>query len=50
MILWLGGYAGTLYRCPRCAYIGPVVIERDIPPPEESRAIPETREETEDES
>lgn len=36
MSLWLGGYAGTLYRCPRCDYIGPVVIERDLKPREES--------------
>lgn len=27
--LYLGGYAGMLYRCPSCGYIGPVTIEVD---------------------
>ena len=38
MTTYLGGYIGTLYRCPRCNYIGPVVIERDVTPPEPSDA------------
>ncbi len=36
MTTYLGGYIGTLYRCSRCNYIGPVVIERDVTPPEPS--------------
>ncbi len=35
MSLWLGGMAGALYRCPRCDYVGPVVIEGDLKPPGE---------------
>jgi len=31
MILWLGGYTGTLYKCPSCEYIGPIVIEEEGP-------------------
>ncbi len=27
--LYLGGYAGMLYQCSSCDYIGPVVIEVD---------------------
>jgi uncharacterized Zn finger protein len=27
--LYLGGYAGILYRCASCGYVGPVVIEVD---------------------
>jgi len=27
--LYLGGYAGMLYRCASCGYVGPVVIEVD---------------------
>ena len=38
MTTYLGGYIGTLYRCPRCNYIGPVVIERDVTPREPSDA------------
>jgi len=25
--LWLGGFTGTMYRCPTCGYVGPVAIE-----------------------
>lgn len=50
MTLWLGGYLGTLYHCPKCGYVGPVVIERDLSPPEESRTSHEAKGETENES
>lgn len=40
MILWLGGYTGTMYRCTKCGYVGPIVIERDIPPGEGRQAPP----------
>lgn len=47
MILWLGGYTGTMYRCTKCGYVGPIVIERDIPPGEGRQASP--KEEDDDE-
>jgi Zn ribbon nucleic-acid-binding protein len=25
--LWMGGFTGTMYRCPDCGYVGPVSIE-----------------------
>ena len=25
--LWMGAYTGSMYRCPNCGYVGPVVIE-----------------------
>ncbi|MDW8076332.1 MAG: hypothetical protein RMJ14_01670 [Nitrososphaerota archaeon] len=27
--LYLGGYAGMLYRCTSCGYVGPVVLKVD---------------------
>lgn len=30
--LWLGGFTGTMYRCPDCGYVGPVVIETSDTP------------------
>lgn len=35
MILWLGGYTGSLYKCPSCDYIGPIVIEEEGPETED---------------
>ena len=32
--LWLGGFTGTMYRCPDCGYVGPVVIETSETIPE----------------
>lgn len=32
--LWLGGFTGTMYRCPDCGYVGPVVIETSDTIPE----------------
>lgn len=27
--MWMGGLTGTLYKCPNCQYLGPIVIEED---------------------
>ena len=29
VFLWLGGSIGSLYNCPNCHYVGPVVIETE---------------------
>ena len=31
----MGGYAATLYKCPNCQYLGPVVIEEETTGTEE---------------
>jgi len=35
IMLWMGGYTGTMYRCPDCGYVGPLVIETTDDIPEE---------------
>ena len=35
MTSWLGAYLGSLWHCPKCGYIGPVMIERDLAPTNE---------------
>ena len=28
--LFLGGYAGKIYRCLDCGYVGPIVLEMEL--------------------
>jgi len=29
VILYLGGYAGKIYKCQDCGYVGPLILEVD---------------------
>lgn len=30
IFLYMGGQLGMLYRCKKCGYTGPIVLEKDI--------------------
>ncbi|RLE84277.1 MAG: TFIIB-type zinc ribbon-containing protein [Thermoprotei archaeon] len=29
VVLYLGGYAGKIYKCQDCGYVGPLILEVD---------------------
>lgn len=37
-----------MYRCPKCEYVGPVVIEHELTVPEESKRSDEAEDEGEE--
>lgn len=30
VILWMGGTLGVQYKCKKCGYLGPLIVEKDI--------------------